>query len=261
METLNFTTEQFIKGFRPLRKLPLTLSEVNALEYLLSYQLQNLEITLSDRAISNYIMMKPKSVNNLINKLADIGYIAIEKHNRNNPDEKVKRFLKVNIEFINGVLDSLDDKVQKKMSIKKTVEVKTPEAKIINVDEELPATSKGDGNQESKNHNSDHSIENNESSLMLSENKCLQKGSELNVVGNTEKPIKKRSALDYDELRVIGLMSNHTEHRNAFSKAFPDLIKNLSEGNLTDNHVQYLTQYHAEILLNEQLRNEYRTIK
>ena len=69
------------------------------------------------------------------------------------------------------------------------------------------------------------------------------------------------SALDFDELRIIALLSKHGDHLSKVTAKFPDFIDCLEKNRLTNEHIQDLEQFHKAMLLDEKLRNEYRSIR
>lgn len=258
MEELNFTLNKFIRSFKPLRKLPLTLSEVNAIEYILSYQLHESDIIISNKAVGKYLMMKTKSATNLLNGLAMKGYISIDKNNLKNPDEEPTRYLTVNIAFINEMLVAPRTTKIPKSDNNKHVSPITEE-RIIEVVELMHDTSTEDTDTESF-LGGNYPIEDNEYSRMLYGDKFSEQAQEIaieTVIRNKSKP----SALDFDELRIIALLSKHTEHLRKVTARFPDFIYCLGNDTLSNEHIQDLKQFHEAMLLDEKLRNEYRSIE
>jgi len=69
------------------------------------------------------------------------------------------------------------------------------------------------------------------------------------------------SAMDFDELRIIALLSKHGDHLSKVTAKFPDFIDCLEKNMLTNEHIQDLEQFHKAMLLDEKLRNEYRSIR
>lgn len=69
------------------------------------------------------------------------------------------------------------------------------------------------------------------------------------------------SALDFDELRIIALLSKHGDHLTKVTAKFPDFIDCLEKNMLSNEHIQDLEQFHKAMLLDEKLRNEYRSIR
>jgi len=75
MKKFNDPTDGFIKAYRSLRNLPLNLNQICFLEYVSSFTSNGLEFRDHDNNIGHYLKMTAKSTNNLINNLANQGYI------------------------------------------------------------------------------------------------------------------------------------------------------------------------------------------
>lgn len=112
MKTFNNPEDGFIQSFRALRELPITLSQVNFLELVYSYtKIEGGQFYDTNENIGKYLMMSPNSAGNLVNFMADSGYITRDKIGNTN-QKGWTRYITLNIDFINQKLNKVSEDIQ-----------------------------------------------------------------------------------------------------------------------------------------------------
>lgn len=102
----NNSETNFVKAYKELRQLPLTLSEINLIEFILSYTTNGQDFWASDKIISDYLKMAEQSSKNMVNKLTKIGYLLTDTTSNQGKGYGGKtRHIKINLNYINEVLN------------------------------------------------------------------------------------------------------------------------------------------------------------
>lgn len=124
----------FIKSFSKLRKIQnLTLAEANFIELVLSYTDNGQCFYMSDKEIGRYLMMKEKSVNNLVSKLKKKNFIDTNTESNNKKGYGGStRYITINLELLYTLIitpeptEKLIDTNNKKQapSVRQTIETK-----------------------------------------------------------------------------------------------------------------------------------------
>jgi DNA-binding transcriptional regulator YhcF (GntR family) len=97
---------QFIKSYPIFRQLPLQLNQIQLIELVLSYQLENKQCYLNRKEIATFLKLNGRTTDNLVLQLKKAGYITTKQTYNTTKTGGSSSSIWVNLEFIFDILDS-----------------------------------------------------------------------------------------------------------------------------------------------------------
>jgi len=216
------------------------------LNQVISFQLGNQKIYATDKWLAEHWGESIQVIKKIIRELKKRGLIFCElirrKHTEGGNNWYNKRYITVDFQMLEAFLGGEDTAVTKS-------EMKDR----ILTDEEAESISK----MEDSYFGGNYPIEDNEYASMFYGKVSDTEIQETLIQTLSAKP----SALDFDTLRIIEMITKHGGLLAELLQKFPNFVDSIESGKYNEMEIQYLKEFHQAILLDEKLKNEYRGIQ